>query len=272
MKKYLVLLLMIVMLASCQGKSDKSYKSSSVVGYLYPDKNKPIAKPTITKLALPIDVGVAFVPDYDDMVLSEEQKIELLDKVSAEFKKHKFIRNIEIIPSAYLTPKGGFDNLQQIKMMHDVDVMALVSYNQVQYTDDNVLSLAYWTIVGAYIFPGDKNDTSTMVDVAVFDIDSKKMLFRAPGTSTVKGLTTAIAKKGNLRKDSYKGFQLATDKLVVNLQKELAGFKEKVKKAPETYKVVDRAGYSGYAGANEWFFLGLMIFAGLCLKKKQYTS
>ncbi len=49
--------------------------------------------------------------------------------------------------------------------MYDIDVIALVSYDQVQFTDGSFLSLTYWTIVGAYVVAGEKNDTSTMLDL-----------------------------------------------------------------------------------------------------------
>lgn len=107
--------------------------------------------------------------------------------------------NIAVIPSDYLTRGGSFTNLNQIKNMYDIDVIALVSYDQVQFTNSDFLSLSYWTLVGAYVVSGDKNDTNTMIDTAVFDIDSRSMLFRAPGTSNVKGRSTPIELKQELR-------------------------------------------------------------------------
>lgn len=40
-----------------------------------------------------------------------------------------------------------------------MDVVALVSRDQVQFTDQGLLSLTHWTLVGAYIVPGERNDT-----------------------------------------------------------------------------------------------------------------
>ena len=76
---------------------------------------------------------------------------------------------------------------------------------------------------------GEKNDTSTMLDTVVYDIASKKMLFRAPGTSVVKGRATPINLTEELRIDSNKGFHLAAKEMTSNLQTQLSIFKEKVK-------------------------------------------
>ncbi len=47
-------------------------------------------------------------------------------------------------------------------------------YDQVQFTGEGLLSLTYWTIVGAYLVPGEKNETKTMLDAAVFYIASRR--------------------------------------------------------------------------------------------------
>ncbi|NIQ95366.1 MAG: rhombotarget lipoprotein, partial [Desulfuromonadales bacterium] len=69
--------------------------------------------------------------------------------IAADFRRHDFIGRIELIPAPYLRPGGSFANLDQIRTMYGVDAMALLSYDQVQYTDEDLLSLTYWTIVGA---------------------------------------------------------------------------------------------------------------------------
>ena len=43
--------------------------------------------------------------------------------------------------------------------MFGIDVIVLLSYDQVQFRDEGLLSLTYWTVVGAYTIPGEKNDT-----------------------------------------------------------------------------------------------------------------
>ncbi len=245
-----------LILSGCGAKS--SHYKSSTVEYLYPDKQE-IQKPETPALELPLKVGIAFVPDtskYGRTVpLTESDKVKLMKKVSAHFKKYEFVGSIEIIPSNYLHPKGGFTNLDQLSTMYGIDVIALVSYDQHQFTDEGVASLSYWTIIGAYIVPGEKNDTHTMVDVVVYDIKSQKMLFRAPGISHIKGLSTPINISEELREDSVKGFESASEDLIVNLDLQLNLFKEKVKDLPEEYKIIHRPGYTGGGSIDIVFLL-----------------
>jgi rhombotail lipoprotein len=185
-------ILFIFSLTGCAefyGKRQSRY-TSSVVEYLYPKKDV-VEVPTIPHLSLPLRVGVAFVPESGGRLsangLSEKEKMDLMVRISSEFRTLSFVKDIELIPTAYLTNGGGFTNLDQVRTMYGIEVIALLSYDQVQHTDEGTLSLLYWTIVGAYIIKGEKNSTSTMVDAAVYDIPSRKMLFSAPGTSHIKG-------------------------------------------------------------------------------------
>ncbi len=153
---FVLLFLPVATLMGCAefyGKRTSRY-TSSVVEYLYPNKEHAEV-PVVPHLSLPLHVGIAFVPESKTGMmgghLSEKEKMDLMDRISAEFRKLPFVKDIETIPSAYLTSKGGFANLDQIRTMYGIDVIALLSYDQVQHTDEGILSLSYWTIVGAYI-------------------------------------------------------------------------------------------------------------------------
>jgi len=272
----LLLLAVSIMLTGCSGQQTRA--SSSVVDYLYPQQNEVKVEPATPRLTLPLKVGIAFVPEQRSMrrggnlwtgvsrgiTLPESKKAELLDMLAGHFRNYDFVGGIEVIPSAYLTPGGSFANLDQIRTMYGTDVIALVSYDQVQFTDEGFLSLTYWTLVGAYVFSGEKNDTSTMMDTAVYDIASRKMLFRAPGTSSVKGAATPVNLSEELRADSLRGFEEATGEMIANLDTQLAAFKEKIKQQPESVQIVHSPGYSG-GGALGLFELLLMGAAGLTL-------
>lgn len=243
---------------------------SSVVDYLYPRVSEPEESPAIPVMRLPMRVGIAFVPDIQSQrqrtvwqelnqgkarrpgenVLTENQKYALMKEVSDHFREHPYVGSIEIIPSAYLTPGGSFANLDQIRTMYRIDAIALLAYDQVQFTDEGAASFLYWTVVGAYVVPGEKNSTQTMMDAVVYDIKSRKMLFRAPGLSHVKGKATPVNLSEELRSDSEQGFQEAAKNLVQNLDAQLELFKDKVKQAPEEYKIEHRPGYSGSTGGG----------------------
>jgi rhombotail lipoprotein len=186
--------------------------------------------------------------------------MDLMKQISGQFKQYPFVKSIDLIPTAYLTTRGGFANLDQIRTMYGIDVMALLSYDQVQFTDQGMLSLTYWTIVGAYVVPGEKNDTKTMLDAAVYDIASRKLLFRAPGIGNVKGSATPVNLSEELREDSKKGFEQAATNLVASLKVQLEEFKERVTNAPAEYKIEYKPGYTGagaFGGMETFFVVGL---------------
>ena len=248
----------------------KSEKSSSVVDFLYPRQAEPLVTPAVPVLRLPLRVGVAFVPaasprgriTYGTGNFSELQKTELLRRVADEFKAYPFIQSIEVIPSSYLRPGGGFENLDQLRGLLGLDVVALVAFDQIQFTQENKLSLTYWTIVGAYLFKGNRNDTHTLLEAVVYDIASRKLLFRAPGASQVRDTSTMVEVRERLRLASASGFDQAANDMVRNLKAELASFQERVKAAPagrQVARIEHRPGYSGGGATEAWFIAGLAL-------------
>lgn len=241
---------------SQQGNGNKS----SLVAFLYPYKNGHIEAQETPHLRLPLRVGVAFTPQTQRgrVGFSEVEKGELAEKVSENFQQLDFVNSIEIIPSDYMRPGGGFTNLDQLKQLFDIDVIALLSYDQSMFTNEGLASLAYWTIVGAYIVPGEKNDTHTLIDAAVFDIDSRKMLFRAPGSSMIKSRATLVANSEQQFKDSTEGFLQAGALLAENLDTQLELFTQRIKESPEEVTVSRRPGYVG-SGSVDWTILLLIV-------------
>lgn len=272
---FIVSLFVAATLGGCE-TSRTRHNAASVVDFLYPDIKNPVAVKTgVPVLTLPLRVGIAFVPgsDYRGSALTEKQKMDLMQQVAGHFKKYPYVKDIELIPSAYLKPKGGFANLDQIRTMYGVDVIALVSYDQVQFTDQDFLSLTYWTIVGAYVVPGEKNDTSTMLDTVVFDIPSRKMLFRAPGIHHIKGRATPANLSEELRLDSETGFNEAAKQMIENLDLQLAVFKDKVKERPQEYKVVRTAEYQARSGGGSldmaWMALILALGGAFAWRQRR---
>ena len=245
--------LLLALIGGCVATGSTKHKTSAV-DFLYPNSKDPIEKPGIPVLNLPLRVGIAFVPgegggtfggsnlftgvQITRFVLGEDTKTSLMNKVADHFKSYTFVKDIQIIPSSDLTARGSFANLDRIRSEHGVDVIALLSYDQAQFTDEGVASLTYWTLVGAYVVPGEKNDTVTMLDAVVYDIKSRKMLFRAPGTSHTKSRATPVNVAEQLRADSENGFDKAAQDMIVNLDEQLARFREKVKENPAEFKVV----------------------------------
>lgn len=257
---------LVALLSSCASFSlygpRKVDRSSSIVSFLYPDARDPLVTPSVPVLRLPLRVGLAFVPEASNKRredFSDAQKSALLERIAAQFKNRAFIQSIQVIPSSYLRPGGSFANLDQIRNLLGVDVMVLVAYDQMQFTDANKLSLAYWTIVGAYLIKGNKNDTHTLLEAVVYDIPSRKLLFRAPGVSHVSAGSTAIEIRQRLREDSAKGFELATNDLIKNLKAKLTAFQERLKQSPGEAKIEHRPGYTGVGLLPSWFAAGLLL-------------
>jgi len=262
----------VALVAGCAMFGVSHHRATSVMQYLYPKQSEHVDTPTVPVLSLPLKVGIAFVPDEqsetrgniyiptENAQFSEKQKMALMKEVGDNFKKLPFVQSIESIPSAYVTPRGSFANLDQLRSMFGVDEIVLLSYDQVQFTDEGMLSMTYWTVVGAYVIQGEKNDTKTMMDAVVYDIASRKLLFRAPGISQIKASATPVNLSEQLRTDSELGFNQAATNLVSNLQEQLNLFKERVKSSPEEFKVVAKPGYKGAASVGG---LDLILVAGM---------
>jgi rhombotail lipoprotein len=274
------------MMGGCASGTTKH--ATSVVDYLFPKTKDPVVTPSIPVLTLPLRIGIAFVPPPPgrdlrsgrlssgfspfqgggDLSLTEKRKTDLMQEVAKNFKKYPYVRNIEIIPSAYLVPAGSFANLDQIGNMLEVDVIVLLSYDQVQFTDQT-LSFTYWTMSGPLVVPAQKNDTHTMLDAVVYDIKSRKMLFRAPGTSLVNGKSMLVDQSQEIRADSDRGFTEAAQSMIVNLDGQLALFRDKIKERPEEYKVVQTPKYiastsSGRGGGSvDDLYLAFLIVMGV---------
>lgn len=240
---------------------------TSLLDYLYPDGREVQMTPQVPTLKLPLRVGLAWVPATDGRnewresdQLPETVLAGIAEKVARQFTNRPFVSEVVVIPSAYVQARGGFHNLDQIQSAFGVDVIALMSRDQKQFNDANELTFLYWTVVGLYTVPAELNETFTMVDTAVFDIPSRTLLFRAPGTSRLKTHTTAIRVDANLRQQQETGLDKAAVDMVANLDKELTAFQGRVKEGRQSVKIEHRPGYTG-AGAGGWADVG--ILAGL---------
>jgi len=261
----ILIVVAVLFLSSCSAfisqNTGKNTISSSLMDFLYPNKESRSEHiPELPVLKLPVRVGLAFVPSKDGRSggLHSKDQIELLEKVKLSFLQYDYIDRIEVIPSTYLQGGEGFDTLDQVARLYDIDVMALVSYDQVTQSHENKAALLYWTIVGMYVIPGNENSIQTFVDTAVFDVKSKKMLFRAPGINKIEETTTAVGIDETLTKKSLDGFGLAVTDMTTNLNAELTRFETRVKQE-KVAKIEHRQGYGGALQA----LLGLLLFIGL---------
>jgi rhombotail lipoprotein len=277
------LTLLVLSLTGCVGGwgQRRHHESSSVVQFLYPDKDLPFIQQEVPTLRLPLRVGVAFVPaglpsgrgySHVQASFTEQQKTDLMRKVAGQFKALPFVQSIEIVPATYLRPGGGFTNLDQLRAMLGIDVIALIAYDQAQNSSDTEASLAYWTIVGAYVVEGQRNSTHTLMEAVVYDIPSRSLLFRAPGTSTIKNHSTLVRNDHELRKASAGGLEEASAQMTVNLAHELELFKVRAREEPGVAKIEHKAGYTGGGSLEAGFTLTLIALGGIAALEAKHKK
>jgi len=245
------LLLLPLAVAGCVSTAHNAATTSD---FLFPAGKDPVVSGTPV-LSVPLSVGIAFVPADSGFApqstagmravgllrrptVTESQKIEVMQMISERLRAFPFVRAVTIIPSDFLRPGGGFENIDQLRATYGVDTIALISYDQTQFSDEGALSLVNWTVIGAYVVPAQKNETETILDTTVFDIGSRRLLFRASGTSRVSGRATLVNQSEEARLRSEESLRKAAENLVGNLEPEVRAFGKKIEEPAGQYTIV----------------------------------
>ncbi len=273
----LATLLFALALSGCAAFYAERHHSTSLMAYLYPESQPQVVKEETPLLTLPLRIGLAFVPSSRESrgsPLTPSLEQALLERVRDEFIQYDYIENIALIPSSYLRSGGGFANLEQLRGMFGIDLMALISYDQMQFTDEGMLSFTYWTVIGAYVIRGDMHDTHTLLDLAVFDLDTQRLLLRAPGSSQIQANSTLVNMEQTLRDNARNGLTQATEVMMTQLHSEMARFEAKLKRAEEQgLKAPARVEHrSGGGGGAFWGMLGILLLAHLRRTRRLLTQ
>jgi len=246
--------------ARCQRHAQNS---TSLVEFLYPNGSPPPSENSQPQLHLPLRVGLAFLPSNGEaqIGLDAAHKEALLQEIRKRFVSRKFIAEIVVIPDYYLQGKRGFEGLQGVQRLYGIDLMALVSYDQVTHEDDNNWSLGYITIVGAYFLKGTRHDISTLVDLAVVDPTTRSLVLRAGGVDSSHGNVTLARENRDLRESSAQGFNAATVQMIDHFDGALTAFESDVREGKANVKVVSNHGKptSGGGGSLSWLSLLLLL-------------
>jgi len=242
--------------------SREQQSSTPLVDFLYADGNVP-PQDAQPELQLPIRVGVSFLPGGAGLRNFQPGAVDrdkVLNALRDHFKALPYVNEIVIVPNHYLhAGSDGLAQIEQLSRLYQFDLFALVSYDQIQDASQNDRSLAYLTIVGAYFVRGDRHETHTLLDVAVIDPRSRAMVMRAGGTSALAGNVTALDAEQHSVAQSARGFEVATEQLVINFSRELADFEQRVRDGTAPVKVVRRATKSGGTGALDPLLLALLL-------------
>jgi len=270
-------------------------QSSSVGEYLYPPSttgrctaHEPVAELT---LALPARVGIAFVPSHeergsfysesggasqrfrqDGLQFDETLRRALLERVADAFEGRPEIASIEVLPTHQLRVGGGFDEVDRLGALYGFDLIALVSYDQIQFGRENENAWTYLTLVGALAVEADETETRTLLDTSVFDIQSRTLLVTAYGMSTETHRSTPLQTQKAVRVAAKTGFETATDGLIVNLDEGLERMAENVRAGTTrgagspAVKVKVRPGNHGVAGFG-WLHVLLLGLVALACRR-----
>lgn len=204
------------------------HRQSNLATYLF-GGNAPQHPLQKIPLTLPARVGVAFVPgDPGTENIPDTTRKEVVEAVRSQFAKHgRYVAGAQNIPSMYLTPKGGVNNLEQVARQFDVDVIVLLGASQFQKHERN--SLAAFldvTIIGAFVIPGNTVDTSTVLEAAVYHVPSRALIFRSDGTDRQQSRSTRFGSSSAAQNDAVSSIEEASKKLVASIADALVKFEK----------------------------------------------
>jgi rhombotail lipoprotein len=103
-----------------------------------------------------------------------------------------------------------------------------VSYDQVSILAPGS-SLRYRTIVGVQTLTGASNEVQNFVDTAIFNVATLRLLFRVAGVSSVERRPAPADADADSRESQRRGFALAAADMATNLDKELNGYKDRIR-------------------------------------------
>lgn len=255
----------------CQNRPMHTGASSSLVEFLYPTGTPPAAglqaRPT---LPVPLRVGLTFLPARAGTEAPDPaQREQILGRIAEHFKTRGFIGQIVIIPDYYLQGAKGFAGLAGLERLYGVDVMALVSYDQVGYQDDTRSSLGYLTIVGAYFLHGTRQDVTTLIDLAVVEPNSKALILRAGGVDTRSHNTALVGAATAARNQEHESLDAASAQLIEHFDGALTQLEADIKAGKSDLQVAPVAGRGGGGGALGAFWLpGLALGAALRVRRR----
>jgi len=250
-----------------------THSSSSLVGFLYPNGGSPPVQNSIPQLRIPLRVGLAFLPTPGPNAtngLTESEKEQVLERVRQRFMSRRFVSEITVIPDYYLAGAKGFGGLEGVQRLYGVDVMALVSFDQVVNSSNlKYRSLAYLTIVGAFVVNGSEHEVTTLMDLAVVDPGARSLILRAGGTDVQRGVSSLVRQVNDVRGASAGGFSAASDVMIEHFDLALSQFELNVRSGTAHVAVVNRDGSPRGGGGAFSAFSVLLVLMPLAMRRWQ---
>jgi rhombotail lipoprotein len=193
--------------------------SSSLVEFLYPNGKTPPPQDTLPELHIPLRVGLAYLRPtlFKSPGLDAAHREELLERIRSHLSDRKFVSEIVVLSDSYLNASRGFEGLEGAQQQYRIDLVALVSYDQFTHNDGHNWSVEYHTVSGAYPLKGDGDEVVTLVDLAVVDAASRRLVLRSGGVDVRHGNSRS-------RELATAAFSAATDYMIGNLDAALSRF------------------------------------------------
>ena len=242
---------------------EKRAASTPLVQFLYGDDQRIPRRDEVVTLQLPIRVGLAFLPSRTgnpDEGPTPIERERILNSIRASFSDLPYVSEIVPIPAYYFDTSraDGMRQIEQLARLQNLDLMALISYDQRTQVSENRRSFAYLTIAGALVVKGNHSETQTIIDLAVIEPVRRSLVLRAGGVSSTANTVTAIDQPGKLRKQQRLGFDQATTALIANFRTELTDFESRVRAGTADVKVA-RQPRGGGGGALDPLLLALLL-------------
>lgn len=237
MKRSFILFLMLsvfsfVILAGCAALNQRSKFSSSVPlsSFIKPvSDSRQIDKKT--PLTFPVSVSILFIPGgtINKGVYTSYGSVPYttLYKASQELKKQllanpKYISSVSIIQG---DETSSMISLNDIRSSYATDVVIILSYKQDQSNSQTgAAGLADVTIVGAFVVPGVKINTTTLVDAKIIHIPNNAIIFRTSATNEHSTHSTSYTVESTATEESINGILAATTEIGNSLNKTLTKF------------------------------------------------
>jgi len=255
----------------CHQRERSAHGSSSLVGFLYPEGTDALPPDDLPTLPVPMRVGLAFLPERSSQPvdgLEAARRDAILQRIADRFRSRPFIREIVIVPDYYLRDVKGFEGLAGVQRLHGVDLMALVSYDQVGHEDDRKSAVAYLTILGSYLVRGTRQEETTLLDMAVVDAASRSIVLRAGGTDTRVQNTTYVGSEVEARKLAAASFDAAAHQLIERFDVALEQLEADIRSGKSGVKVRPARGGGGGGALGTGTALALLGFAGLAARRR----
>jgi rhombotail lipoprotein len=228
MKKHTGILLLLaaaaaLLLSACAGTIQHRRQSVGLTASSGPETEGAVAQsPRPLELKVPLRVGIAFAPAADaDKDLPSQLKQKLLVEVRAAFEDLAFVEAVEVIPPTFVARHAEYQGLAAAARTFRLDALALLTYDQEQFSATSNWSLLYWTVVGAYLVPGEKGETRTLLAASVLDLPSRSLLLHATGSDHASNRSSPVAVERAVREAGQASFERATAALIADLRKQL---------------------------------------------------